>query len=166
MNKEQFENLQEGDIIQSKLYGAGYIITANHGGGRFTAVRTMDITNPDEWNLVQKPERRLAYQKLFKALKIKNRKEVTMANLSESIRLKCEEVLGVSVVKVKRTDDPNVGLALIGGGVGHWIDLTTWEKTKAGTINGEKIKLVKPVKPVKTKRIAKPKETKAGKKTK
>jgi len=86
-----------------------------------------------------------------------------MANLSENIRLKCEEVLGVPVVKVKKTDDPNVGLALIGAGAGRWIDLTTWEETKPVTINGEKIKLVKPIKP---KRAAKPKAAKAGKKTK
>jgi len=85
-----------------------------------------------------------------------------MSNLNESIRSKCEEVLGVPVVKVKKTDDPNVGLVLIGAGAGRWIDLATWEETKPVTINGEKIKLVKSIKP---KRVAKPKTAKAGKKT-
>lgn len=65
-----------------------------------------------------------------------------MPNLSERVRLQCEQILGVPVVKVKQTDDRNVALALTGEGRGTWIDLTTNKKTKAVTINGEKIRLV------------------------
>ncbi len=57
-----------------------------------------------------------------------------MPNLTEEIRLKCEEVLGIHVLKVKWTDNPNVGLALTGEGTGVWIDLTTWKETSPATI--------------------------------
>jgi hypothetical protein len=56
MTKEQFRALKEGDIVRSEG-GLGYIVTANYGD-RVTAVRTMDMTNPDEWVLVLKANHR------------------------------------------------------------------------------------------------------------
>lgn len=43
--------LKTGDIVRSiGGNGDGYIVTASYGR-RATAVRTVDITNPDEWEL-------------------------------------------------------------------------------------------------------------------
>lgn len=47
-----FEDIEIGKIIRSKLTGESYLITGNYGD-RATAVRTIDITNPDEWEIVQ-----------------------------------------------------------------------------------------------------------------
>jgi hypothetical protein len=44
--------LQPGDIVRHKSGGGGYIVTANYGA-RITAVRTADISNPDEWDVVK-----------------------------------------------------------------------------------------------------------------
>jgi len=46
-------DLQAGDTVQSRTYGLSYIVVANYGN-HVTAIRTADITNPDEWVLVQK----------------------------------------------------------------------------------------------------------------
>jgi len=51
MTPEQMKNLEPGDIVRGKLSGYGYIVTANYGE-RVTAVRTVDITNPDEWDII------------------------------------------------------------------------------------------------------------------
>jgi hypothetical protein len=55
MKEEQFKNLQRGDIVKHVLNSKGdsIVIMANYGG-RVTAVRTYDLTNPDEWELVMK----------------------------------------------------------------------------------------------------------------
>jgi len=58
MKKEEFEKLQEGDIVCGKLgdgslSGMSFIVTANYGG-RVIAVRTVDLTNPVEWELLRK----------------------------------------------------------------------------------------------------------------
>lgn len=66
-----------------------------------------------------------------------------MPDLSESDRAACERLLGVKVVKVKRTDQPGVGLALLEGGYGLWIDLRAGKAVKAGTIGGEKVTKIK-----------------------
>ena len=55
MNEFEFLTLNRGDIVRHKTSATGYVITANHGG-RATAVKTIDITNPDEWDLVAKVE--------------------------------------------------------------------------------------------------------------
>lgn len=47
------KNLQAGDTVQSRTYGLSYIVVANYGN-HVTAIRTADITNPDEWVFVQK----------------------------------------------------------------------------------------------------------------
>src|SRR5688500_16908165 len=51
MKEEQFMNLNTGDIIKHKSSESTYVVTANYGS-RVTAVRTVDLTNPNEWELV------------------------------------------------------------------------------------------------------------------
>lgn len=51
MTKEEMRELKPGDIVQSLSDGSGYVVTANYGD-RITAVKTVDITNPNEWLLV------------------------------------------------------------------------------------------------------------------
>jgi len=53
MNKVDFNKLQPGDAVRHKGGGDVFLVTANYGG-RVTAVRTADITNPDEWDIVIK----------------------------------------------------------------------------------------------------------------
>jgi hypothetical protein len=53
MTEGEFKNLREGDIVQSKASGKAYIVTENFHN-RVTAIRTVDITNPDEWDLIVK----------------------------------------------------------------------------------------------------------------
>lgn len=51
MTKDQMRNLQPGDTIRGKLSGNSYIVTANYGD-RVTAVRTADVTNHEEWDVI------------------------------------------------------------------------------------------------------------------
>jgi hypothetical protein len=53
MEKTDFLKLQRGDIIRHISDGESLIVAANYGG-RVTAVRTYDVTNPPEWELVAK----------------------------------------------------------------------------------------------------------------
>ena len=53
MTPSEMKNLQPGDVVRPSGSGIGYIVTANYHH-RITAVRTVDITNPAEWNLVTK----------------------------------------------------------------------------------------------------------------
>lgn len=53
MNKSEFMNLREGDIVQGKSSGLGYVVVANYGN-HVIIVRSMEITNPDEWEIIQK----------------------------------------------------------------------------------------------------------------
>ena len=53
MTHDQFRKLQEGDIIKSPIEQEAYIVTG-HYGNHFTAVRTLDVTNYQEWELVKK----------------------------------------------------------------------------------------------------------------
>lgn len=70
-----------------------------------------------------------------------------MPDLSNVIKEKCKEILGRSdIVKVKQTDDPDVGLALFAGGFGIWVDLKAEKATKPGTIGGKKVTLKRPPK--------------------
>lgn len=52
MTNEEFQNLREGDIVQAKASGMGYIIVGKYKD-RAIAVRTVEITNPDEWELIE-----------------------------------------------------------------------------------------------------------------
>lgn len=49
---EKLSDLQPGDIIQGRSSGDSFVVTANYGS-HVTAVRTVDITNPDEWLVVR-----------------------------------------------------------------------------------------------------------------
>jgi len=56
MDKETFRKLSKGDVVSHKsdIFGiASYMVTDNFGD-RVTAVATMDVTNPTEWNLLFK----------------------------------------------------------------------------------------------------------------
>ena len=53
MTNEDFENLREGDIVQNKGSGVGYIIISKYRDMAI-AVRTVELTNPAEWEIVQK----------------------------------------------------------------------------------------------------------------
>lgn len=52
MTSFEFKNLQAGDIIRHKLSPNVIVVTANYGD-RVTAVRTYDMTQPDEWELIR-----------------------------------------------------------------------------------------------------------------
>jgi len=45
--------LERGDIVKNQSNDKTYVVTANYGE-RVTAVATVDMTNPDEWELVLK----------------------------------------------------------------------------------------------------------------
>lgn len=53
MKKETFKELQTGDVVRHKSSNTNYVIMEDFGD-RKTAVRTVDLTNPDEWELVLK----------------------------------------------------------------------------------------------------------------
>ena len=50
MTRQEMFDLQPGDLVVSRFSGISYIVSGNYGG-RATAVRTVDLTNPDEWQL-------------------------------------------------------------------------------------------------------------------
>lgn len=53
MTREEFGKLNVGDIVGHPLHDHNYVVTGNYGG-RVTAVRTVDMTNPSEWLLLTK----------------------------------------------------------------------------------------------------------------
>ncbi len=57
MTKGELYSLCTGDVVIGKLSGLAYVVTANYGN-RATAVRSVDITNPDEWLLSSKMPKR------------------------------------------------------------------------------------------------------------
>lgn len=52
MLKSELQKLKTGDIIRSKLNGISYVVMANYGE-HITVVRTVDVTNEHEWDLVE-----------------------------------------------------------------------------------------------------------------
>ena len=62
MDKETFKALNRGDVVRHKVTGlaSSYVVVANHGD-RVTAIDVMEMTNPDEWDLVY----RASYNKPF-----------------------------------------------------------------------------------------------------
>ena len=48
MTPAQFRELKPGDIVRHKSGSGPYLVHANYGG-RVTAVRIADLTNPEEW---------------------------------------------------------------------------------------------------------------------
>lgn len=57
MTAEQLRALQPGDIIRHKHAAEAMVVTANYGS-RVTAVRTVDVTNPIEWDRIAQHEAR------------------------------------------------------------------------------------------------------------
>jgi hypothetical protein len=53
MTRDEFLKLQPGDIVRHVLGESSFIVTVNYGT-HVTAVRTADLTNPEEWLLIQK----------------------------------------------------------------------------------------------------------------
>lgn len=51
MTREEFEQLQPGDLVRHIGKAEAAVVTARYGA-RVTAVRTYDITNPAEWDVV------------------------------------------------------------------------------------------------------------------
>ena len=51
MTRDEFLNLQPGDLILSKSGERSLIVTGNYGN-KVTAIMTIDITNPEEWQLI------------------------------------------------------------------------------------------------------------------
>lgn len=49
---EKIADLEAGDIVKHKGDGPAYIVTANYGD-RVTAVRTVDLTNAIEWEVLK-----------------------------------------------------------------------------------------------------------------
>lgn len=44
--------LRVGDTVRGRLSGAPYVVTGNYGD-HVTAVRTVDITQPNEWEVAR-----------------------------------------------------------------------------------------------------------------
>ena len=53
MTSEQMRDLKPGDLVRGGDFNVAYMVTANYGD-HITAVRTVEITHPDEWDLIQK----------------------------------------------------------------------------------------------------------------
>jgi len=51
MSAEMLRALQPGDLIRHISSSTAIVVTANYGN-RVTAVRTYDVTNPSEWEVV------------------------------------------------------------------------------------------------------------------
>lgn len=53
MTQDELNKLNPGDIVRGKSSKELYVVTGNYGG-RVTAVKTADITNPIEWEVINK----------------------------------------------------------------------------------------------------------------
>lgn len=51
MTPTQLKALKPGDLVRHKSSSSAYIVTGNYGD-RVTAVRTVDLTNSAEWDVV------------------------------------------------------------------------------------------------------------------
>lgn len=51
MTKEEFKKLKPGDVVMNNGSLSTYIVSGNYGN-RVTAVITIDLTNPSEWELL------------------------------------------------------------------------------------------------------------------
>lgn len=54
MTQQEFDRLDIGDIVRHLAAGERPVIVTANYGGRVTAARTEDITNPAEWELLRK----------------------------------------------------------------------------------------------------------------
>lgn len=55
MTNEEFKHLNTGDVVGSKMSGVSYVVMNNYGD-RVTAVRSLDMTNPNEFDLLSKAQ--------------------------------------------------------------------------------------------------------------
>ena len=53
MTHNELLALRPGDVIHHEFFKDTVMVSANYGG-RVTAVRTYDVTNPSEWKVVAK----------------------------------------------------------------------------------------------------------------
>lgn len=60
MTKEEMKNLGQGDIVRGRMSSNAFVVMSNYGE-RVTAVRMVDITNPDEWELIAKARLEFAH---------------------------------------------------------------------------------------------------------
>jgi hypothetical protein len=51
MRRKDFQSLQPGDLVRGLVSGQVFVVTGNYGT-HVTAVRTVDLTNPSEWDIV------------------------------------------------------------------------------------------------------------------
>lgn len=49
MNQKQFENLKRGDLVRHKSSGSAYVVEHTTP---VIAIRSVQVSNPHEWNLV------------------------------------------------------------------------------------------------------------------
>ncbi len=56
MTKAEIDSLMPGDVVQHKDGEAFVVICQAYSGHRAVAVRTLTISNPDEWEKVYKNE--------------------------------------------------------------------------------------------------------------
>lgn len=53
MKKDNFNNLDRGDIVKHKEFRETYVVTANYGS-YVVAVNTVHMSNSSEWDLLLK----------------------------------------------------------------------------------------------------------------
>lgn len=51
MTRQDFKALKRGDLVRHKHENRTFVVTANYGD-RVTAVSSVDLTNPPEWDQV------------------------------------------------------------------------------------------------------------------
>lgn len=51
MTKKEMNSLKRGDIVRGRVSGISFVVTGNYGD-RVTAVRSVDLTSPSEWDIV------------------------------------------------------------------------------------------------------------------
>lgn len=55
MKEEDFKKLQIGDIVKGQFSGEIFVVTGNYGS-HITAVKSVDMTHPQDWELIRKAE--------------------------------------------------------------------------------------------------------------
>ena len=55
MNENDFKWLNAGDVVRHRLEHQALVVVANYGD-HVIAVRVVEITNPNEWNLLYKAD--------------------------------------------------------------------------------------------------------------
>jgi len=53
MTPEQIKDVMTGDVLRNVGTGHAYVVIANVDG-QLVAVRTVTVTNPDEWDIIGK----------------------------------------------------------------------------------------------------------------